>query len=224
MFKTKKVIYSYLSVFTVLFFSSACTLLPETIPAQQHPKEQPPEHVAITALELAQLKDAVMQWQQAKSGIERLLKLEKEITFLVDHIDIINSKAIEQQAARGYKNRPLYASLDSGFVPMAMDTESKNKPVIKSPEKRVFALQVASVDSMKGAHKTLKTIAQQAAPLFRADILTNVEVAQVNNKTFYRLKISSYASFAMAKNDCKVLKRYKLACIVSNYTDNPITL
>lgn len=85
----------YLLVVLLLLLSTGCTISPDKTSLNEQVKDSP-EYVTITALELAQLKDAALQWQQARSGIERLLKLERELTYLVDHLDIINSKAIAQ--------------------------------------------------------------------------------------------------------------------------------
>lgn len=229
------------------------------------PINESPEYVTITALELAQLKDAAMQWQQARSGIERLLKLEREITYLVNHIDIINSKAIAQ-SNQGRNDSYAYSSTQAAGLPTKKYTNRLttgysiknipksrryanrytkapvNKTNIKARQgvapskpiktraakvianKKVFALQVASLDSQKSVAKAWQQLNEKAAPLFRDKISTNVEKAKVNNKTYYRLKLGEYNNFDSAEADCEVFKLYNIECIVSNFTDKPIRL
>jgi len=230
MLKLKKYYKHFIVCLFTLMFGTACSITPTAQPAIDNEiPNTTPDYVQITALELAQLKDAAMQWQQARAGIERILKLEKEITYLVNHIDIINSKAIAQSSAnQGYSSR--YTRTPSRTTrnkPRTQQTYKavKNKQTVKlNTPKHVFALQVASVDSKQGVTKAWQELNIKAAPLFRDKILTNVETAKVNNKTFYRLKLGSYKNFKNAKADCEVFKMYKLDCIVSNYTDKPIKL
>jgi len=227
MFKYKKNSNGLLLSLLMLLFGTACTLLPEGKLSQDEQSDSP-EYVSITALELAQLKDAAMQWQQARLGIERILKLEKEITYLVNHIDIINTKALAQ-SEQGYSNKyartPRKTSTTKPKQQAIKPTNNYKKQTVKlNTPKHVFALQVASVDSEKSVVKAWHDLNKQAAPLFRDKILTNVETANINNKTYYRLKLGSYQNLKNAKADCEVFKLYKLDCIVSNYTDKPVKL
>ncbi|MEI8622258.1 SPOR domain-containing protein [Pseudoalteromonas sp. B129b] len=211
----------------MLLFGTACSVTPEIKTIDEQPKSNSPDYVSITALELAQLKDAAMQWQQAREGIERILRLEKEITYLVNHIDIINSKAIAQ-SNQGYSSKSVRSPRNTRNVKSRQQVKqnySNKKQAVKlNKPKHVFALQVASVDSEQGVAKAWQELNTKAAPLFRDKILTNVETAKINDKMFYRLKLGSYQNFKNAKADCDVFKLYKLDCIVSNYTDKPVRL
>ncbi|MEG3760149.1 SPOR domain-containing protein [Pseudoalteromonas carrageenovora] len=208
----------------MLLLGTACSVTPE-IKTSNTPQTNTPDYVSITALELAQLKDAAMQWQQARAGIERILRLEKEITYLVNHIDIINSKAIAQ-SNQGYNSNSVRSPRSTQSRPREFKQNYSNKKqtVKLNTPKHVFALQVASVVSHNDVGKVWKELNTKAAPLFRDKILTNVETAKINDVTFYRLKLGSYQNFKNAKADCDVFKLYKLDCIVSNYTDKPIKL
>ena len=211
----------------MLLFGTACSVSPEIKTIDEQPQSNSPDYVSITALELAQLKDAAMQWQQAREGIERILRLEKEITYLVNHIDIINSKAIAQ-SNQGYSSKSVRSPRNTRNVKSRQQVKqnySNKKQTVKlNKPKHVFALQVASVDSEQGVAKAWQELNTKAAPLFRDKILTNVETAKINDKMFYRLKLGSYQNFKNAKADCAVFKLYKLDCIVSNYTDKPVKL
>ncbi|WP_166420208.1 SPOR domain-containing protein [Pseudoalteromonas sp. Z1A8] len=227
MFKYKKNNIGLLLSLLMLVFGTACSVSPEIKTIDEQPQSNSPDYVSITALELAQLKDAAMQWQQAREGIERILRLEKEITYLVNHIDIINSKAIAQ-SNQGYSSKSVRSPRNTRNVKprqQVKQNDSNKKQAVKlNTPKHVFALQVASVDSEQGVAKAWQELNTKAAPLFRDKILTNVETAKINDKMFYRLKLGSYQNFKNAKADCAVFKLYKLDCIVSNYTDKPIKL
>ncbi|MEM5513052.1 SPOR domain-containing protein [Pseudoalteromonas sp. AS84] len=227
MFIYKKNNIGFLLSLLMLLFGTACSVTPEIKTIDEQPQSNSPDYVSITALELAQLKDAAMQWQQAREGIERILRLEKEITYLVNHIDIINSKAIAQ-SNQGYSSKSVRSPRNTRNVKSRQQVKqnySNKKQTVKlNKPKHVFALQVASVDSEQGVAKAWQELNTKAAPLFRDKILTNVETAKINDKMFYRLKLGSYQNFKNAKADCAVFKLYKLDCIVSNYTDKPVKL
>ncbi len=290
----------YLVIALLMLIGSGCTVSPDKTTLNEEVKDSP-EYVTITALELAQLKDAALQWQQARSGIERLLKLERELTYLVDNLDIINSKAIAQsnqavsnryarssiktnaspnlrygnnyastsdnveRPEQRYSNRyakptnrdalqnqrynSRHASVPKKMITAPSKSYSKrtvrsrvkaissrvNKKVASKismatkvamvdTNKKIFALQVASLDSEESVAKEWKHINKKAAPLFKDKITTNIEKAKVNNKTYYRLKLGEYFNFKSAEDDCEVFKFYKVDCFVSNYTDGPIRL
>ncbi|WP_418157307.1 hypothetical protein [Pseudoalteromonas sp. RW-H-Ap-1] len=98
-----------------MLIGSGCTISPDKTSLNERSKDSP-EYVTITAVELAQLKDAALQWQQARSGIERLLKLERELTYLVDNLDIINSKAIAK-SNQAVSNRYARSSIKANTSP-----------------------------------------------------------------------------------------------------------
>ena len=92
MFKYKKNNTLILSLL-ILLFSTACATEPnKTLLAE--PINDSPEYVSIIAYGAGAIKRCCNAMAASPgSGIERLLKLEKDITYLVNHIDIISSKA-----------------------------------------------------------------------------------------------------------------------------------
>jgi len=52
-----------------------------------------------------------------------------------------------------------------------------------------------------------------------AELPVNIEPIVVNNITLYRLKLGAYIKKAAAKNDCSILKKQKINCFVSYYTE-----
>lgn len=212
-------------LFSLVFIgllTMGCTL-PADIISQNEQLKDSPEYVKVTAYELAQFKDAASQWQQSRSGIERLLKLEHKITYLVEHIDIINRKAIAS-SKRGDNSQIRSLTREKVRKKNLFNSKklAKSTKVINS--KKIFALQVASLDSQESIIEEWKHINKKAALLLKSRITTNVERAKVNNKVYYRLKLGEYFDLKSAKADCEVFKFYKVNCFVSNYTDEPIRL
>jgi len=85
-----------------------------------------------------------------------------------------------------------------------------------------FALQLASVSSETAIEVTFHKMAKQAPSIFQGKPILNVEVADVHDRTFYRLKFGGYKYLKNAKADCEAIKRQGIDCWVSNYTDNRI--
>lgn len=85
-----------------------------------------------------------------------------------------------------------------------------------------FALQLASVSSESGLAVTFNKMLKRAPNIFQGSPILNVEVADVNEKIFYRLKFGGYKYLKNAKADCEAIKRQGIDCWVSNYTDNRV--
>lgn len=85
-----------------------------------------------------------------------------------------------------------------------------------------FALQLMSVESEQGLAYSFKKMVKRAPSIFQGNPILNVEVAQVNEHTYYRLKFGGYKYLKNAKADCEAVKRQGIDCWVSNYTDNRV--
>ena len=85
-----------------------------------------------------------------------------------------------------------------------------------------FALQLMSVESEQGLAYSFKKMVKRAPSIFQGNPILNVEVAQVNEHTYYRLKFGGYKYLKNAKADCEAVKRQGIDCWVSNYTNNRV--
>ncbi|MDI4652318.1 MULTISPECIES: SPOR domain-containing protein [Pseudoalteromonas] len=85
-----------------------------------------------------------------------------------------------------------------------------------------FALQLISVESEEGLAYSFKKMVRRAPSIFQGKPILNVEVAQVNEHTYYRLKFGRYKYLKNAKADCEAIKRQGIDCWVGNYTDNRV--
>ncbi len=85
-----------------------------------------------------------------------------------------------------------------------------------------FALQLTSVNSESGLAVTFKKMVKRAPKIFQGEPILNVEVVNLNGKTFYRLKYGGYKYLKNAQADCEAIKHQGIDCWVSNYTDNRV--
>lgn len=116
------------------------------------------------------------------------------------------------------QNEPVSTMLDQADTSQALPNDSSD--AVKPDY--AFALQLASVNSEQGLASTLKKMAKRAPSIFQGKPILNVEVADVNEHTYYRLKFGGYKYLKNAKADCEAIKRQGIDCWVSNYTDNRI--
>ena len=116
------------------------------------------------------------------------------------------------------QSEPVSTVLEQADTSQAVSSDSKDSV---KPD-YAFALQLASVNTEQGLAYTLKKMAKRAPSIFQGKPILNVEVADVNEHTYYRLKFGGYKYLKNAKADCEAIKRQGIDCWVSNYTDNRI--
>jgi len=185
------------------------------------------EQVTISKAELEELRTAAGQWQQTKADIDRLLVLEQDLRTLVTKLKRLTpyiKQVKSQQLAKHSLVKKHEAPLEIIAPPKKITPSPKQNMPVRNSAERVYALQLASLAHEAHVAKTFKQLKRKAPPLFRGQLVTNVESAKVKEKTYYRLKIGSYKYYKNAEADCEVFKMYKLDCMVSNYTDQPMVL
>lgn len=189
-----------LIIFMACFTAVGCSA---TNTAKNNEQPLNNEIVTISAAELAELKESAAQWQQAKPGLERLLAIEQDLKLLITQLN-----AVVEQKSSARQMQPATAPT-SAFQP-----QTNVQPL--------YALQVASVTEQARLAKSITSIRAKAPELFSGELITNVEAAQVNGDTYYRLKIGAYQDEKNATKACAKLKQHQVSCLVSYYTDNPL--
>ncbi|NOU50750.1 SPOR domain-containing protein [Pseudoalteromonas sp. JBTF-M23] len=200
------------------------------------------ENVAtITKSELEHLQQAAQQWQEAKDGVKRLLKIEKDLSVLISQLDGLVKQQITQQAAQN-----MYAVSDTKMPDSSSKQQSSGKSEVINPATPVVhssALEATAVKTNQRAPANLsaKTSALKYAlqlssvtqksrldnliPDLKAKLPKtlgenlNIETAQVNNVTFYRLKAGGYVDKQQALDVCTNLKAKSINCIVSLFDE-----
>lgn len=150
----------------------------------------------------------------------------------------MNVQANEQSLLANVQSLPELStdgteSTDSALPAAGLPTKEEPDSMAKSDERKSseqvkpeysFALQLVAVNSEKNLAITFKKMKALAPEVFQGKPLLNVEVADVNQNTYYRLKFGGYKYLKNATADCEAIKRQGLDCWVSNYTDNRIYL
>tara|TARA_B100002049_G_scaffold216185_1_gene181981 strand:- start:961 stop:1524 length:564 start_codon:yes stop_codon:yes gene_type:complete len=93
---------------------------------------------------------------------------------------------------------------------------------ISAQHNYLFALQLASVNSEKSLAIALRKMQRLAPHIFQGSPILNMEVADIDQHTYYRLKFGGYKYLKNAKADCEAIKRQGIDCWVSSYTDNRV--
>ena len=118
-----------------------------------------------------------------------------------------------------------YKSVENVKQIQDIDLNSVSEPSNKTefPEHNYsFALQLMSVESEQSLAYSFKKMVKRAPNIFQGKPILNIEVAKVNEHTYYRLKFGRYKYLKNAKADCEAIKRQGIDCWVGNYTDNRI--
>ncbi|MBD1582971.1 SPOR domain-containing protein [Pseudoalteromonas sp. S16_S37] len=195
----------------------------------------------ITKSELEQLQQAAQQWQEAKGGVERLLKIEKDLSLLIAQLDGLVKRQVAQESEQNryaYSdtkvmesstkqqssekkegiNLPVLPSQSSSLqlAPIEKNTVTSTDLSAKTPTLK-YALQLSSVTQKSRLDNLIPDLKAKLPKTLGQNL--NIETAQVNNVTFYRLKAGGYADKQQALDTCTNLKAKSINCIVSFFDE-----
>jgi hypothetical protein len=180
-------------LFTLALTISACS----TVKQKETPEINAPT-VLIQKADLEALQNSAKQWQTAQPKVEKLIQLEAKVSELTLSLEQIDDRNIR------YEN--------------AIETIFNEESILKS-QQTLFAIQVASFKNKTSLESALAALRLKAPKIINAELPVNIEPIVVNNITLYRLKLGAYIKKAAAKNDCSILKKQKINCFVSYYTE-----
>ncbi|WP_046003491.1 SPOR domain-containing protein [Pseudoalteromonas rubra] len=195
----------------------------------------------LTALntQVEQMKSSIAQWQQVAPQVNELLSIEQDLNLLSTQLQLALAPAqpqsevmvaqiskppgiveqdsnttkagAEQQAANAQPSRPIPAA-------------PKKEPVVvvEDHNKAEFAVQLAATrkqSQLKMVHRRLL----QDYPALRKHPV-NVEQVEVKGQRYFRLKLGAFERKEQGKALCAELKPFHPQCLLSHYTDNPVTL
>jgi hypothetical protein len=93
-----------------------------------------------------------------------------------------------------------------------------DKPSLKTNKpKAIYALQVAAVTEHDRVKRSLDAVVKKAPEAEK--LAVNVEVKNIKQQQYYRLKLGVFSDKLAAQAQCDRLKLKKVNCIVSYYTD-----
>lgn len=91
------------------------------------------------------------------------------------------------------------------------------QPIETNRDLALYALQVAAVTEQERVQKSLDAVVKKAPETER--LAVNVEVKNIREQQYYRLKLGAFSDKVAAQAQCDRLKLKQVSCIVSYYTE-----
>ncbi|CAH9065991.1 hypothetical protein PSECIP111951_03508 [Pseudoalteromonas holothuriae] len=212
MLKINCQIWQFAMMLFIVGVSSACTSTKDT-------EEQ---EVTLTRTQLEQLQESARQWQEAKDGIARLLRIEKDLSILITQLDSL----VKQQINSGNDRKSSYASDHSlkKVIKVTAAKQIENVPQMTSDKLASlpkvtpkYALQLSAVTQKSRLDNLIPNLKSKLPDTLSENL--NIETTQIDNVTFYRLKAGGYSDKKLALEACNNLKLKSINCIVSLSSD-----
>tara|TARA_B100001063_G_scaffold119487_1_gene111609 strand:+ start:372 stop:971 length:600 start_codon:yes stop_codon:yes gene_type:complete len=153
--------------------------------------------VLISNTDLQALKQSAKEWKTVEPKVNDLLELEGQLSKLTTRLKAIDETNVAQE--------------NTALTPPA--TES----ILKS-DQAFFAIQVAAFNSEAKLNTELANLKRKIPAFFNTNLVVNIETKVIKTNTFYRLKLGAYKTSKQATTDCEALKRQKVSCFVTYYT------
>lgn len=148
-----------------------------------------------TNSKINELQADIASWKIVEPNIKRLVSIEDELNALIEQLATLTQKT--QQEA---------------LVQQAKQIQKHNG--------KSYALQLASLRSVKQVHNTWNKL-QKKHPNRLDNLDARYQKVQVKGRTYYRLKVGNFSK-TQAKNNCKLLNKRGVACIVTPYSGTPL--
>ena len=209
---------------------SAC----QSTPRQDAKTASASADTAAIAAKQQEYDQMLQEWKTLKPGLERMLAIEEEMNLLIGQLELLKSvtQAPSNPApAPAPKKTP--ASVPSQVV--APVETAKIIPTLPAPAPAPapapsevqatshgaanYSLQVASLTELKLLPKKWKQM-QSKYPQLMANLEPNYQTIQVNNTTYYRLKIGAFSSAQEANQKCAELIAAGISCLPVKYTES----
>ncbi|KAF7774189.1 hypothetical protein PCIT_a0592 [Pseudoalteromonas citrea] len=100
---------------------------------------------------------------------------------------------------------------------LAQPISPATQPVETNRASALYALQVAAVTEQERVQKSLDAVVKKAPEAER--LAVNVEVKNIREQQYYRLKLGAFSDKFAAQAQCDRLKLKQVSCIVSYYTE-----
>ncbi|KTF19562.1 SPOR domain-containing protein [Pseudoalteromonas sp. 10-33] len=153
--------------------------------------------VLISNTDLQALKQSAKEWKTVEPKVNDLLELEGQLSKLTTRLKAIDENNVAQK--------------NTALTPPA--TES----ILKS-DQAFFAIQVAAFNSEAKLNTEMANLKRKIPAFFNTNLAVNIETKVIKTNTFYRLKLGAYKTSKQATTDCEALKRQKVSCFVTYYT------
>ncbi|MCG7537832.1 SPOR domain-containing protein [Pseudoalteromonas sp. OOF1S-7] len=188
--------------------------------------------------EVEQIKRSVEQWQQVAPQVSELLNIEQDLNLLASQLQLalapVAQPAGDVMVAKVATPPSNVEQAQSNHGPLGVQSApSENKEVPEEArdvqpklavktDKAEFAVQLASTRKQSQLKMVHQRLLKSYPPLQEQPV--NVEQVEIRGQRYFRLKLGAFENKAQGRALCDKLKPFHPQCLLSHYTDNPITL
>jgi len=145
-------------------------------------------------------------WQEVQPSVDRLVAIESELNVLISQLNTLVMEA-EEEDKKIAKSQPK----------KAVASYSKKAKAVVSPRDKNYSLQLASIASPDKVEQSWLDILKSSAGRLGGE-QPLIQVVQIKNKAYYRIKVGRYSSKQAAQKECNQLKGNNIDCIVAAYS------
>ncbi|WP_165907395.1 SPOR domain-containing protein [Rheinheimera sp. D18] len=178
-----------------------------------------------TGLTDTEIKQYLLEWQEAKPGIARLTELESDLAFLIAEVNKMSdlNSTPEKYAAEGNNVVNGDNVIVAKMVPPsdeAVAVEAETRPVEPAqhnmPLSTEYAVHVASFLKPKSANFGWYVI-QQEYPTLMQGLIPKLQQIKQRNQQLYSLRVGPFLTNQQAYNACNLLKRKNYQCQLTTF-------
>ncbi|MCO7190909.1 MULTISPECIES: SPOR domain-containing protein [unclassified Pseudoalteromonas] len=226
-------LYSYL-VWPLLVVLSGCASTGQ----DEQRLAQLEQQLAQLHTDVEQIKRSVEQWQQVAPQVSELLSIEQELNLLTTQLQLALAPATQPSGdvmvAKVAKSPDIVEQPQSNHGGLAVQSApGENKEATKATrdvkpklpaktDKAEFAVQLASTRKQSQLKTVHQRLIKSYPPLQEQPV--NVEQVEIRGQRYFRLKLGAFENKTQGQALCDKLKPFHPQCLLSHYTDNPITL
>ncbi|KAF7783481.1 hypothetical protein PRUB_a3264 [Pseudoalteromonas rubra] len=187
--------------------------------------------------EVQQMKQSIAQWQQVAPQVNELLTIEQDLDLLSTQLQLAltpgqrQSEVMVAQVSKppGIVEQRLTVStpsIDGSEVnapeQVPVEKTTAEQRLVVADKKAEFAVQLAATRKQSQLKTVHQRLLKDYPPLRQHPV--NVEQVEVRGQRYFRLKLGAFANKAQGQALCAELRPFHPQCLLSHYTDNPITL
>ncbi|ALU44483.1 SPOR domain-containing protein [Pseudoalteromonas rubra] len=187
--------------------------------------------------EVQQMKHSIEQWQQVAPQVNELLTIEQDLDLLSTQLQLAltpgqpQSEVMVAQVDKPPGIVEQHLTVPTPLVEAPEVTAPDQVPVKESSteqrlvvaeKKAEFAVQLASTRKQSQLKTVHQRLLKDYPPLRQHPV--NVEQVEVRGQRYFRLKLGAFENKAQGQALCAELRPFHPQCLLSHYTDNPITL
>ncbi|TMP37048.1 SPOR domain-containing protein [Pseudoalteromonas rubra] len=226
-------LYSYL-VWPLLVVLSGCASTGQ----DEQRLAQLEQQLAQLHTDVEQIKRSVEQWQQVAPQVSELLSIEQDLNLLTTQLQlalappaqpsgdvmvatVAKSPSIVEQPQSSYGGLAVQPAFGENKEATTEARDVKTELPAKT-DKAEFAVQLASTRKQSQLKTVHQRLIKSYPPLQEQPV--NVEQVEIRGQRYFRLKLGAFENKAQGQALCDKLKPFHPQCLLSHYTDNPITL